>query len=153
MLPINGRYSPLRSEREAKITFQFFTSRIKTRSDFFRGDSIWLRANALFISKTMLPPAKTERYVFTALTGILKRPLRAKRAWTPFVTSAIQNSYACAEKGESEDEKELNYRVYRYDLETEEQTQLTEFTAYYITGMDDSRIICYGADGEKIVNY
>ena len=61
--------------------------------------------------------------------------------------------YACAEKGESEDEKELNYRVYRYDLETEEQTQLTEFTAYYITGMDDSRIICYGADGEKIVNY
>lgn len=61
--------------------------------------------------------------------------------------------YACAEKGEAENEKELTYRVYRYDLETEEQTQLTEFTAYYITGMDDSRIICYGADGEKIVNY
>lgn len=61
--------------------------------------------------------------------------------------------YACAEKGEAENEKELTYRVFRYDLKTEEQIQLTEFSAYYITGMDDSRIICYGPDGEKIVNY
>lgn len=61
--------------------------------------------------------------------------------------------YAYAEKNDSEDNKELNYMLFRYDLKTEEQTQLTEFSAYYITGMDDSRVICYGVDGEKIVNY